>query len=136
MQTPPDGNVFFGNNAFIKWAEMLEGDFYTMSSEEFNKGFGIWQRYTIYICIIATNIFHYRDTVGRAITMNPELADIAPLLEKEYKALDELENQLKGIGGDFNVTYEVLQDTAKCKKIARLMRQFPIIYTRICDIIE
>jgi len=68
--------------------------------------------------------------------MNPELTYMAPLLDQEYKALDELENQLKEAGGDFNVSYEVLQDTMKCQKIARIMKRFPDVYSRICDVIE
>jgi hypothetical protein len=48
--------------------------------------------------------------------MSPELTYMAPLLDQEYKALDELENQLKEAGGGFNVSYEVLQDTMKCEK--------------------
>ena len=136
MQTPPDGNIFFGNDAFNKWAEMLEGDFYVMKPEEFEKGFGIWQRYTIYICIIATNIFHKKDTIDRAIKMNSDLAHLTPLLDKEYKELNDLENKLREAEGEFNVTYEVLQDSAKRKKIAGILRQFPNVYSRIMEIIN
>jgi hypothetical protein len=68
--------------------------------------------------------------------MNPELTNIAPQLDQEYKALDELENQLKEAGGDFNVSYEVLEDPTKCQKIAQIMRRFPEVYSRICDVIE
>jgi hypothetical protein len=57
-------------------------------------------------------------------------------LDKEYQKLDELENQLKEIEGDFNVSYEVLQDAAKRKEIACIMRRFSEVYLRICDIIE
>ena len=140
MRTPPDqsGDIFYGNDAFEQWASMLEGDFYTMPKEAFEADNSIahWRYYCVYICIIATNIFSKRHTTDRAIQMNPELAGIAPLLDKEYQALDALENRLKEAGGDFNVTYEVLQDAAKRKEIARILRLFPEVFTRICDIIK
>jgi hypothetical protein len=68
--------------------------------------------------------------------MNPDLAGIAPLLDQEYTALNELENQLKEAGGYFNISYEFLEDPMKCQKIARIMKQFPDVYSRICDVIE
>ena len=140
MRTSPnaDGDVFFGNDAFNQWADTLESYFYRMTKEEYESHNSIaqWKYYNVYICIIATNIFSKRHTTDRAIQMNPSLAAIAPLLEKEYKVLDDLENQLKEAGGDFNIAYEVLQDAAKCREIARIMRLFPEVYTRICEIIE
>jgi AraC-like DNA-binding protein len=137
MRTPPgqDGDVFFGNSAFEQWANMLENDFYRMKPEDF-KDISLWRYYSVYICIIATNIYSKRHTTDRAIQMNPELTYMAPLLDQEYKALGELENQLKEAGGDFNVSYEILQDTMKCQKIARIMKRFPDVYSRICDAIE
>jgi len=139
MQTPPcqSGDVFFGNDAFEQWANMLESDFYRMSKETFEAYNSIahWRYYCIYICMIATNIFSKRHTTDRAIQMNPELARIAPLLDKEYKTLDALESQLKEADGDFNVSYEVLQDPSKCKEIVRIIRLFPEVHTRICNII-
>ena len=137
MRTPPgqNGEVFFGNDAFEQWAKMLEDDFYRMMPRGFND-ISLWRYYNVYICIIATNIYSKRHTTDRAIQMNPELTYMAPLLDQEYKALDELENQLKEAGGDFNVSYEVLQDRMKCQKIARIMRRFPDVYSRICDVIE
>lgn len=90
----------------------------------------------VYICIIATNIFSKRYSTDRAIIMNPDLALLAPLLDQEYEVLDNIERELKAAGGDFNVTYEVLQDTEKCKEIARIMRKFPPVFTRISDIIR
>ena len=130
------GNIFFGNDAFNKWAEMLEGDFYEMTFGEFNKGFGIWQRYNIYICIIATNIYHFRDMVGRVVRHNPELADSARLLEEQHAVLAGLEEQLKAVEGNFNVSYEVLQNAEKRKTIASVLRKFPIVWGEICGIIN
>jgi len=137
MRTPPsqNGDVFFGNDAFEQWGNMLEGDFYQMKPEEFNS-IRQWRYYCVYICIIATNIFTKQHTTDRAIKMNPELAGLSALLDKEYKVLDKLENRLKEAGGDFNVSYEVLQDSEKRKKIACILREFPKVYRRICDIIE
>ena len=136
MRTPPQkGDVFFGNDAFEQWANMLENDFYRMKPEDFND-MCLWRYYNVYICIIATNIYSKRYTTDRAIQMNPELTSMAPLLDQEYKALDELENQLKEAGGYFNISYEVLQDTMKCQTIARIMKRFPDVYSRICDVIE
>jgi AraC-like DNA-binding protein len=137
MRTPPgqNGDVFFGNDAFEQWANMLESDFYQMLLRG-NNDISLWRYYNVYICIIATNIYSKRHTTDRAIQMNPELTDMAPLLDQEYKALDELENQLKEAGGDFNISYGVLEDPAKCQNIARIMRQFPDVYARISDVIE
>ena len=137
MRTPPNqnGDVFFGNDAFEQWANMLDNNFYQMKAEDFN-GVIQWRYYCVYITIISTNIFSKINTTDRAIQMNPEFSGIAQLLDKEYNALGELENQLKEAEGDFNVSYEVLQDVAKRKEIARIMRMFPKVYTRICDIIE
>jgi len=140
MRTPPcpSGDVFFGNDAFEQWANMLESDFYRMSKEEFeaNNSIAQWRYYCVYICIIATNIFSKRHTTDRAIQMNPDLAGIAPLLDKEYKTLEKLETRLKEAGGYFDVSYEVLQDAAKCKEIAHILCQFVKTYTRICGIVE
>lgn len=140
MRTPPNqsGDVFFGNDAFEQWARMLESDFYHMTREEYEavNAIASWRYYCVYICIIATNIYSKLHTTDRAIRLNPDLASLAPLLEQEYKALEDIERELQAAGGDFNVTYEVLQDTEKCKEIARIMRKFPVVFNRICDIIE
>jgi len=113
-------------------------DFYRMTKEDFEASNSIaqWRYYCVYICIIATNIYSKRHTTDRAIQLNPELTYMVPLLDQEYKALDELENQLKEAEGDFNVSYEVLQDMMKCQEIARILKQFPDVYSRICDVIE
>ncbi len=131
-------DVFFGMDAFEQWANMLESDFYHISKEDFEASNCIasWQYYCVYICIIATNIYSKRHTTDRAMHMNPELASIAPLLDKEYSALADLENHLKEVGGYFNINFEVLQDASRCKEIASVMRQFSEVYLRICDIIE
>jgi AraC-like DNA-binding protein len=140
MQTPSSqtGDVFFGNDAFEQWANILEGDFYLMTKEEYDARNAIasWRYYCVYICIIATNIFSKQHTTDRAIRLNPDLASLIPLLDQEYKELDELENRLKEAGGDFNISYEVLQNAEKRKKIACILREFPKVYRRICDIIE
>lgn len=140
MRTPPYDNhdVYFGNDAFEQWARMLESGFYRMTKEEYDaiNAIASWRYYCVYICIIATNIFSKQYTTDRAIQMNPDLAEIAPLLDQEYQALDDIEKELQAAGGDFNVTYEVLQDAEKCKEIARIIRKFPIVFQRICEIIE
>lgn len=140
MRTPPldSHDVYFGNGAFEQWARMLESGFYHMTKEEYEATNAIasWRYYCIYICIIATNIFSKRHTTDRAVRLNPDLASLAPLLDREYKALDGIEKELQAAGGDFNVTYEVLQDAGKCKELARIMRKFPVVFTRISEIIE
>ena len=140
MRTPPDpaGDVFFGGDAFIKWADMLESGFYTMSREAYDAHNSIasWKYYCIYICILATNIFSKRHTTDRALEMNPDLAWLAPLLEAENARLAELEEQLKAAGGDFNVSYEALQDPERCREIAGILRRFPEELERICEILE
>ena len=126
------------NDAFEKWAQMLEGSFYHIPREEFEalNGIAHWHYYCVYMCMVSTNIFSKRHTTDRALEMNPKLADIAHSLEREYKALKELEQKLEKAKGGFSVTYEVLQDAKQCKKIAGILRQFPEVYTRICRFIE
>lgn len=140
MRTPPYDNhdVYFGNDAFEQWARMLESDFYHMTKEEYDATNAIanWRYYCVYICIIATNIFSKQNSTDRAIRLNPDLSLLAPLLDQEYKALDDIEKELQTADGDFNVTYEALQDAEKCKEIARIMKKFPVVYNRICEIIE
>jgi len=138
MRSPPSKDLFFGNDAFEKWAQMLEEDFYHIPREEFEalNSIAHWHYYCIYMCMVSTNIFSKRHTTDRALQMNPELASIAPALEREYKALKVLEQKLEKAKGGFSVTYDVLQDAKQCKKIAGILRQFPEVYTRICAIIE
>ena len=140
MRTPTYDNndVYFGNDAFEQWARMLEGDFYRMTKEEYDATNAIanWRYYCIYICIIATNIYSKQFSTDRAIELNPDLASLAPLLEQEYMHLKDIEDELKTADGYFNVTYEIWQDAEKCKDIARIMRKFPAVFNRICEIIE
>ncbi len=140
MRTPPcdDHDVYFGNDAFEQWARMLESGFYRMTKEEYEATNAIasWWYYCIYVCIIATNIYSKQHTTDRAIRLNPDLASLAPILDQEYRALDAIEKELQAAGGDFNVTYEVLQDAGKCNEIARILRKFPAVQDRICEIIE
>lgn len=117
----------------------ISGDCYVQvygTDYEASNSIASWQYYCVYICIIATNIFSKRFTTDRAIQMNPELAAMTPLLDAEYQALDNLESRLKEAGGDFNISYEVLQDEVKRKEIACILRQFSVVYSRICSIIE
>lgn len=138
LHTPPAGDVYFGNDAFEQWARMLETGFYRMTKAEYEATNAIasWRYYCIYICIIATNIYSKRHTTDRALSLNPDLAPLAPLLEQAYRELDALEQELKAAQGDFNVTYEVLQDGERCGEIARILRKFPAVQERICAIIE
>ncbi len=140
MRTPPYDNhdVHFGNDAFEQWASMLENGFYRMTKAEFDATNGIagWRYYCIYNCIIATNIFSKQHAVDRAIRLNPDLASLTPLLDKEYKALDDIDKELQAVDRHFNVPYEVLQDSEKCKEIARILRKFPVVFDRICEIID
>ncbi len=140
MHTPPyDSNdVYFGNDAFLQWARMLENGFYRMTKEEYERANAIanWRYYCIYVCMLATNIFSKRHTTDRALQLNPSLAPLAPLLDREYTVLAGLEEELKAAGGYFNVTYEILQDEEKCRGIARILRKFPPVFDRICGIIQ
>lgn len=140
MRTAPwdEGDAHFGNDAFEQWARMLEGGFYRMPREAFDAADQLakWRYYCVYICIIATNIYAKRHTTDRAIRLNPDLAPMAPLLEREYQALEALEDELRAAGGDFNVTYEVLQNAQACARIAGILRKFPAVHDRICEIIE
>ena len=95
-----------------------------------------WRYYCVYICIIATNIYSKLHTTDRAIRMNHDLASLAPLLDQAYKTLECIEQELREAGGDFNITYETLQDAEKRKEIAGIMRKFPHAFNQICDIIQ
>ena len=139
MRTPPKESTFFGNDAFEEWAKALEGGtFYHMSREKYNAANAIasWRYYCIYVCVISTNIFSKQYTTDRAIHFNPDLAPLAPALAEEYQMLAKLEKRLQAAGGGFNITYETLQDKNKCKEIARILREFPVVNRRICDTIE
>ncbi len=137
MRTPPNqnGELFFGNDAFEQWASMLENDLY-LNMPRGSNDISLWRYYNVYICIIATNTFSKRYTTDRAIQMNPDLGYLSPLLDQEYKALEDLEKQLREVGGYFNISYEVLEDAMKRQKIAPIMRRFSDVYARICDVIE
>lgn len=140
MRTPPydGGDVRFGNDAFMAWADMLEGGFYRMPRAEFEATNAIarWRYYGVYLCITATNIFAKRYTTDRAIRMNPGLAQMAPQLDAAYAELDRLHKALHAAGGGFDVAYEVLQDDAQCRVLAGILRQFPAVMDGICGIIE
>ena len=140
MHTPPydEHDVYFGNDAFAQWAQMLEGDFYRMTKAEYERANAIanWRYYCIYVCVIATNIFSRRHTTDRAIQLNPDLAPLAPLLDQEYKALEAIEEELKSKGGYFNINYEILQDADKRREIAGVIRKFPAVFDRICSLLE
>lgn len=140
MRTQPcdGGEVFFGSDAFEQWARMLEGGFYRMTREEYEESNAIasWRYYCVYVCNLATNIYSKRHTIDRAIRLNPDLAPLAPLLAREYQALDGLEQELQAAGGGFNVTYETLQNPDRCREIARILRKFPPVFDRICSLLE
>lgn len=138
MQTPPcgDGHIYFGNPAFAQWADALEGDFYRMDKAEYEAADSIasWRYYCVYVCILSTNIFAKQHTINRAIRQNPDLAPLAPLIDREYLELQRLEQELHAASGGFNVTYEVLQDAQKSRQIAQIIRQFPNILEHVCAI--
>lgn len=140
MRTLPANNsdIYFGNNAFEQWAQALEGDFYLMDKAEYDAADSIasWRYYCVYVCIIATNIFSKRHTIDRAVRLNPDLAPLTSLIEREYEALDKLEKELQSANAGFNITYEVLQDEKKRREIAGIIRKFPIVLSRLCDILE
>lgn len=140
MKTQPshDSDVFFGGDAFKQWANMLESDFYRMAKEDFEAFNSIarWRYYGVYVCMLATNTFSKQYTTDRAIQLNPDLAEIAPLLDKEYQVLKELERKLEEANGGFNIHYNVLQDAKERKEIAGILREYKQIYARICEVIE
>lgn len=140
MNTPPNqsDDVFFGNDAFEQWANMLESDFYRMSKEDYEASNSIasWRYYCVYVCMIATNIFSKQYTTDRALQFNLDLKEIIPQLDNKYKELTQLGDRLKKGNGDFNINYNVLQDSKKCKEIAGILREYKDVYTSICDIIE
>jgi AraC-like DNA-binding protein len=142
IRTPPgpSGDVFFGNDAFERWARALESNFYEGIDFEAHNGINVWRHYGTYITILSTNIFHKKDTTDRALQMNPDLADLVEPLAQEQKALEALEKRLTEAGGYFDANYEIdgkaLRDAGKRGEIARILRLFTEVYARICDIIE
>jgi AraC-like DNA-binding protein len=139
MRTPPDKDVFYGEDAFEQWAAMLEGGFFRrMRKEEFERFNSIaqWRYYCVYVCMLATNTFSKQNTTDRAIRLNPDLVAMAPLLDKEYQALKKLELKLVEAGGWFDATYEVLHDSGKRRAIAGIIREAKRAYARIRAIIE
>ena len=88
------------------------------------------------MCILSTNIFSKKKIFDNTIDLNPDLSDLAPLIEKEYEILGQLERDLQNAQAEFDITYETLQETAKTKEIAQIIRKFPIVMNRICEIFE
>jgi AraC-like DNA-binding protein len=131
MATPPSDGVYFGNAAFEKWAECIEGGHYKIPENKFDS----WKHYCIYVCILATNAGTKRNSVMRILEMNPELNEIAPLLINEFQAFDKLGKELNELKGGFDINYETLQNDEKCKEIAQVLRKYPEVYTRICNIL-
>ena len=103
MNSKPSENnngCYFGNDAFEKWAESLEGDFYLMKKDKFQAVDCIasWRYYCVYVCI-STNIFAKKKTIDRAIELNPDFKKLTTLISCKYEKLRKLEKELEDASG-------------------------------------
>jgi hypothetical protein len=119
LTLPPLNGVSFGIQAFIDWANAVVSDFYDIAESEFD----CWRVYTIYVCNLATNLFS-KQFIDRTFDLNPELAYIKPDFDEIYADMEKTYVKLKEQGGEFNITYETLQNKDKRKAIAETIAMF------------
>lgn len=127
LTLPSLNGVSFGTQAFTDWSNAIDSDFYNISESEFD----CWRLYTIYVCNLATNLFS-KQFVDKTFELNPELVNIKPNFDKTYADMGKTYVKLKEQGGEFNITYETLQDSEKCKAIAETMLMFRKHYDDLC----
>lgn len=127
----------FGAEAFRAMANDIEnGKFDGMKPEEFDA----WAHYTNFICVLATNGSCCHEFLKRARELNPDM-DFLEEISRLYKRTADIWNNdngkdLETLGGGFNVTLEVLQNTDKRNKIAAKIREAADCVDSIVKIIE
>ena len=137
MRTPPwdERDAYFGNDA-EQWARMLEGDFYRMTREQFEAADEIAMA-VLRVCLRRRHQ-HLRQAPHHRPGPRPQPRPGAhgPVAGAGDQDLDALEGELRDAGGYFNVTYELLQDPERSRRVAGILRKFPLPYDRICGIIQ
>lgn len=140
MQTPSDSKngIFFGNEAFEKWASMLESDYYCMTRDDYHAYNKIaeWRYYAVYVCNIATNIFSRKHFLDRMLQYCPETENLVKAISEKYEILDGIEKSLGEVGGGFDINFDTLQNVDKRGRIAGVLREFPRAFNEIVEIIE
>jgi DNA-binding transcriptional MerR regulator len=123
-------NCSFGARAFLDWADDIEsGRFDKVTPDDFNK----WRDHDTYVCILATNA-SCLDFLERTRVQNPDLTFIGDVMN-QFRRMAELWKELEAVGGGFNATLENLKDRANRKTIADKLREFPICYDRIEELL-
>lgn len=111
---PTKDGVYFGAEAYQKWAEdTVNGRYDSYTAETFDA----WKHWHIYICNLATNARHGTNFLHQAQEQNPDMTFIPELLS----LLDEntaVWNELEALGGGFNCTIDTLHDHKKAENIA------------------
>lgn len=88
---------------------------------------GIWEHYTDYVCVLATNGSCCFDFLDRAKQLNPDFAWLSQM-EELYRRTGRMRendngNDLESIGGGFNIKLETLQDKNKRERITKVIRK-------------
>lgn len=130
----------FGAEAFRAWADSIEkGHFDEITPAEYDD----WALHKIYVCNVATN-GSCRFFLKRALEKNPDMVFLNEVLEC-YKRLETLwhgrqgnggTENLESLGGGFNATLDVLQDSVKRRKIADKIREGAVCCDKITGIIR
>lgn len=124
LLTTKTGQYCFGAEAFRAWAADIEkGKFDGMKPEEFDD----WRMYSTYVCNAATNASCCHEFLHRARELNPAmgyLEDVSRLYRRMEHMWNSGTDSLEALGGGFNITLEVLQNSEKRGKIATKLREF------------
>ena len=129
LTRPKKGDVSFGGEAFNAWADHLLTEDYVGKTD---KELDLWQLHTTYVCILATNA-HCRTFLERAAKLCPDLKFL-PEVNKEYANMERIGNDLQAVGGNFNITLEILRSKEAKQPIAEVLRRYAASCERIVEI--
>lgn len=111
---PTKDGVFFGADAYRRWAEDIIGGRYDACTAE---TFDSWAHWCIYICNLATNGGHGEGFLRRAYERNPDMTFIPELISLFHEN-DRVWSELEVLGGGFGCSVETLHDKEKRAVIA------------------